>query len=191
MSAWTGASASLDSQYAYLGTVYALSGDVDADGPLARIGAGGGQYETSGNNSHNVDHFDVDAMLGYRKAIGPAIVALYAGGAYEEHDNSDTHTDIRGSKLGLLELIDPLDGSCFDDRAIAAAHYATERLGDLLQDAEKGIGKVVCIDSEWETIAAESSENPAAQVTGTNAAYIIYTSGSTGRPTSVFWATRA
>jgi hypothetical protein len=51
-----------------------------------------------------------------------------------------------GAKLGVLELIDPLDGSCFDDRAIAAAHYATERLGDLLVDCEKGIGKVVSFE---------------------------------------------
>jgi hypothetical protein len=51
-----------------------------------------------------------------------------------------------GSKLGVLELVDPLDGSCFDDRAIAAAHYAAERLGDLLHEADKGIGRVLCIE---------------------------------------------
>jgi hypothetical protein len=50
-----------------------------------------------------------------------------------------------GVVLGVLELIDPLDGSCFDDRAIAAAHYVAERLADLLNDAAKEIGKVVTV----------------------------------------------
>src|SRR5262249_39744790 len=45
--------------------------------------------------------------------------------------------------------------------------------------------KVVCLDSEWETIARESSENPSSEVTAGNLAYVIYTSGSTGRPKGV------
>ena len=45
--------------------------------------------------------------------------------------------------------------------------------------------KVVCLDSEWETIARESREKPSSGVTAENLAYIIYTSGSTGRPKGV------
>ena len=50
--------------------------------------------------------------------------------------------------LGVLELVDPLDGSCFDDRAVAAAHYCAERLADLLRDACSSIGKVVVAEEE-------------------------------------------
>ena len=45
--------------------------------------------------------------------------------------------------LGAIELVDPLDGSCFDDRHIAATRYATERLVMLLREADGGIGKVL------------------------------------------------
>jgi hypothetical protein len=51
-----------------------------------------------------------------------------------------------GEKLGVLELVDPLDGSCFDDRAIAAAHYAAERLSDLLAETDMAIGKVLAFE---------------------------------------------
>ncbi len=42
--------------------------------------------------------------------------------------------------------------------------------------------KVVCLDSDWESIAAESDENLTAGARPENLAYVIYTSGSTGRP---------
>lgn len=42
--------------------------------------------------------------------------------------------------------------------------------------------KVICLDSEWETIATESIENPANLNQPSDLAYIIYTSGSTGKP---------
>jgi hypothetical protein len=44
MSVWTGFSASAESQYAYAGTAYALSGDIDAGGILFRVGLGGGRF---------------------------------------------------------------------------------------------------------------------------------------------------
>jgi len=45
--------------------------------------------------------------------------------------------------------------------------------------------RVVCMDSEGETIARESDENPSSKTTDRNAAYVIYTSGSTGQPKGV------
>jgi hypothetical protein len=45
--------------------------------------------------------------------------------------------------LAALELIDPLDGSCFDDRHVAATRYATQRLFELLRDAIPTIGKLI------------------------------------------------
>ncbi|HEX8458762.1 MAG TPA: amino acid adenylation domain-containing protein, partial [Pyrinomonadaceae bacterium] len=45
--------------------------------------------------------------------------------------------------------------------------------------------EVVCLDSDWMTIAAEPSDNPRVETSGDNLAYIIYTSGSTGQPKGV------
>jgi amino acid adenylation domain-containing protein len=42
--------------------------------------------------------------------------------------------------------------------------------------------KVVCLDADWGTIAAQSGEGLASGVGAENLAYVIYTSGSTGRP---------
>src|SRR5262249_28646204 len=41
---------------------------------------------------------------------------------------------------------------------------------------------LICLDSERQTIDAESAENLPSTVTARNLAYVIYTSGSTGRP---------
>ena len=41
-------------------------------------------------------------------------------------------------------------------------------------------GRVICLDSEWPSIAAESEESPASNTSPENLAYVIYTSGSTG-----------
>lgn len=43
-------------------------------------------------------------------------------------------------------------------------------------------GHIVCLDSDWETIAGESNENLTSWVTPENLIYVIYTSGSTGKP---------
>ena len=45
--------------------------------------------------------------------------------------------------------------------------------------------RTVCLDSDWDKIAAESEENPTWHGTAANLAYVIYTSGSTGKPKGV------
>ncbi|OKH41541.1 hypothetical protein NIES2101_34185 [Calothrix sp. HK-06] len=45
--------------------------------------------------------------------------------------------------------------------------------------------RLVCIDTEWQTIARESEKNPVSEVTPETLAYVIYTSGSTGKPKGV------
>jgi hypothetical protein len=45
--------------------------------------------------------------------------------------------------LGAIELVDPLDGSCFDERAVAAACYVTKRLAELLVPFDGTIGQVI------------------------------------------------
>jgi amino acid adenylation domain-containing protein len=44
---------------------------------------------------------------------------------------------------------------------------------------------IVCLDQDGETIADESEENLASDITSLNLAYVIYTSGSTGKPKGV------
>jgi amino acid adenylation domain-containing protein len=41
---------------------------------------------------------------------------------------------------------------------------------------------LICLDTDWETIAQEPDEPPESAVTPDNLAYVIYTSGSTGKP---------
>jgi amino acid adenylation domain-containing protein len=87
--------------------------------------------------------------------------------------------------------------------------YPQERLGFMIEDAQVSVlltqeklvrgltdaialqntnisnPKVVCLDTDWETIAKASQDNPISHVTSENLAYIIYTSGSTGTPKGV------
>ncbi|MBD2043266.1 non-ribosomal peptide synthetase, partial [Microcoleus sp. FACHB-672] len=75
--------------------------------------------------------------------------------------------------------------------------YPSERLGYILEDAQTPVlltqthlveifpqhsAQVVCLDSNWQTIAQYSEENPVNIADTSNLAYIIYTSGSTGKP---------
>jgi amino acid adenylation domain-containing protein len=50
--------------------------------------------------------------------------------------------------------------------------------------------QLICVDSEWDNLAGESTETPANKAQPDNLAYIIYTSGSTGSPKGVAVAHR-
>ncbi|MCC5666139.1 amino acid adenylation domain-containing protein [Nostoc sp. CHAB 5784] len=78
--------------------------------------------------------------------------------------------------------------------------YPPERIALMLQDAEVTIlltqqhlienlpkhqTKIVCLDTDWKTIAQKSQKNPINDCKTDNLAYIIYTSGSTGQPKAV------
>ncbi len=78
--------------------------------------------------------------------------------------------------------------------------YPKERLTYILEDAAVSVlltqqqvienlpqhqTRVVCLDTDWESIAQQSSQNPISECTTDNLAYIIYTSGSTGQPKGV------
>ena len=78
--------------------------------------------------------------------------------------------------------------------------YPKERLVFMLEDVqppvlvtqkrlmsslpEQGM-RVVCLDTDGDMIAKESTLNPVSEVTPDNLAYVIYTSGSTGRPKGI------
>jgi amino acid adenylation domain-containing protein/non-ribosomal peptide synthase protein (TIGR01720 family) len=78
--------------------------------------------------------------------------------------------------------------------------YPIDRISFILTDAQIRIlltqehieselptywGQVICLDSEWEEIAEESTDDPHSNVTANNLVYGIYTSGSTGKPKGV------
>src|SRR6185437_8240518 len=78
--------------------------------------------------------------------------------------------------------------------------YPYERLSFMIADAQVPVlltqesmmarlpeheAKVIYVDSEWSTVATQSSANPVRNVDADNAAYVIYTSGSTGMPKGV------
>lgn len=50
--------------------------------------------------------------------------------------------------------------------------------------------QILCLDTEWEQVAAERTENPTHIVGAGNLAYVIYTSGSTGTPKGTLVAHR-
>ncbi|MEP7338239.1 MAG: amino acid adenylation domain-containing protein [Acidobacteriota bacterium] len=80
----------------------------------------------------------------------------------------------------------PLDPAYPDDRikfaledAGVKALLTQSSLAHRFSDGER---QLICLDSEAEKFAGESTENPAPLAVGNNAAYLIYTSGSTGKP---------
>jgi len=78
--------------------------------------------------------------------------------------------------------------------------YPAERVAFMLEDTEVPVlltqsrleatlpehsAAVISLDTQWETVARESSETPVSGASADNLAYVIYTSGSTGRPKGV------
>ena len=53
------------------------------------------------------------------------------------------------------------------------------------------LGQKICLDTDWNKIAQEDSNNPEVTVTPEDLAYVIYTSGSTGNPKGVAISHRA
>ena len=78
--------------------------------------------------------------------------------------------------------------------------YPKERLAFMLEDTRAPVlltqqrlvdglrahnADVVCLDRDWEEVAAESDKNPISGTAADGLAYVVYTSGSTGRPKGV------
>ena len=78
--------------------------------------------------------------------------------------------------------------------------YPQERLAFMLQETQVPVlltqerlrgelpvssAKVICLDSDWPTIAQKSETTPVCEATPAHLAYVLYTSGSTGTPKGV------
>ena len=78
--------------------------------------------------------------------------------------------------------------------------YPSDRVGLMLRDADAPICltqaslkdrlpvggiSILCLDTDWEEVAAESPAVPLVRIAPENLAYVIYTSGSTGTPKAV------
>ena len=97
--------------------------------------------------------------------------------------------------IGILGILKaggayvPLDPSYPQDRI--AYSIADSQLGVLLtskqhlNDLPENEAQIVCLDRDWQAIAAYSQENPDSGVKPDNLAYVIYTSGTTGKPKGV------
>jgi len=84
--------------------------------------------------------------------------------------------------------------------------YPKDRFAFMLEDAQVSVlvvqqhiiealprnqVRIVCLDSDWESISREPGQNLPINITANNLAYVIYTSGSTGRPKGVAIAHRS
>src|SRR5208282_3949992 len=94
--------------------------------------------------------------------------------------------------LGILKAggaYVPLDPEYPKERvayAIDDVHAQVLLTQKTLRDSMPELGiEVVCVDSDWETIARHGENTPQANATAENLAYVIYTSGSTGQPKGV------
>ncbi len=97
--------------------------------------------------------------------------------------------------IGLMGILKaggayvPLDPSYPSDRI--AYSIADSKIGVLLTnekhiaDLPENQAQIVCLDRDWQTIAANSTANPVNNVKPGNLAYVIYTSGTTGKPKGV------
>jgi amino acid adenylation domain-containing protein len=80
------------------------------------------------------------------------------------------------------------------------AAYSNERLTFMLEDARPPVlltqsrlaaslsvqqAKVVCLDTDWDTVAEQSAENLPEARSASSLAYVLFTSGSTGKPKGV------
>jgi amino acid adenylation domain-containing protein len=92
---------------------------------------------------------------------------LKAGGAYVPID-----PDYPPERLQFM----------LEDSQVSLLLTQQHLLSSFSQSSETATAKIICLDSDDQTIAQAKNVNPENSVTTNNLSYIIYTSGSTGKP---------
>jgi amino acid adenylation domain-containing protein len=117
-----------------------------------------------------------------RRGAGPEkLVAIYL----------ERSVEMIVSLLGILKsgaAYVSLDTGYPKERVRLLLAQANEPLivtAERLKESLPAESKVICIDSEWEIIGAESNQNPDNLSTTENLVYVLFTSGSTGQPKGV------
>jgi amino acid adenylation domain-containing protein len=77
----------------------------------------------------------------------------------------------------------PAEGLAFRLQDAKAAVLLTQ--ARLVESLPEHTTQVVCLDTDWDTIAQQPDAKPTTSVTPKNLIYVLYTSGSTGRPKGV------
>jgi amino acid adenylation domain-containing protein/thioester reductase-like protein len=118
-----------------------------------------------------------------RRGVGPEeLVVLYV----------DRSLDLIIGMLGILKAggaYVPLDpalprtGLSIRLQETQATMLLTQ--ASLIETLPEHNAQMICLDKDWDMIAAESQENPASIVRPENLAYVLFTSGSTGKPKGV------
>jgi amino acid adenylation domain-containing protein/non-ribosomal peptide synthase protein (TIGR01720 family) len=134
-------------------------------------------YRELNTKANQLAHYLTDLKVGVETLVGLCVERslemvigllgiLKAGGAYVPLD-----PDYPAQRLQFM-----LEDSQIS--LLLTQNHLTERL-------PANQVQILCLDSEWEMIAAGSGENLAKQSQLENVAYVIYTSGSTGQPKGV------
>jgi len=116
-----------DAYYVEAGAVFGIHHDLNSDGWLFRIKAGGGEYEynLTAATKQSASFQTFDAMIGYQKFVGDVRWTGYIGLNVENHDNSDVLAKVRGTEAGAKfqgEVFAPLGGGWY---ALGVASYST------------------------------------------------------------------
>lgn len=115
---WSSAQATENSWYATSGLVYALGGDISAEGWRLRAGTGGGTYSYAGRlPGQALDIPDVlfqgtategELAAGYQQRFGPMIARAFLGASYVDHEirPKDVFNEVSGTAVGAVGRLD-------------------------------------------------------------------------------------
>jgi hypothetical protein len=115
---WSGAQATANSWYAYSGLIYAVDGDVFADGWRLKATTGGGNYSYDGRlplqspDSPGVRFQGTvvtgEVSGGYQQRLGPMIARAFLGASYVDHQISpdDVFNQVSGTAVGAVASAD-------------------------------------------------------------------------------------
>ncbi|HLL28753.1 MAG TPA: cellulose biosynthesis protein BcsS [Xanthobacteraceae bacterium] len=124
---WLGFDVNKDSDYGYIGGVYAYNGNLNKDGWLFRLNGGDGHYEYNRavGVRQGVDFQTGDVMIGYQTFVGHTRYSGYVGAYIQNDDNSDPAAKVKGTRVGAKvqgEIFSQFDSNWY---GLILANYAS------------------------------------------------------------------